>query len=574
MGRALSVIGVPTSAANFSAALEGLTSLNEQLLRAAPGTPPIYSAGVRYDAAAGNKWRTAMDVLQSGKGDCEALAPWRAAELRVSGEDPLAHVFVYPSGKSKFHAIVMRGDGQLEDPSIELGMKGPAGLVERYGQWNEAIASAPADDVAVMGADTMGEDVACVGIGPDIDDGADELSFWVEGFDDGFRGNARLPLAGGRALYALTSTSASEREAEQKASRIMGVVGSLWDDVTALVSPFPQAAAALKIARNSHVQNLAKSAYKKARGGGGGGQQQPQQPQHADPRPMPNGPTSRRVQIFQVDQTQDTAATANEASDPGWDDLPSTGPAPADMPGAGYYQPDFDGMATRDDVYAQLRAASAADDTAIYGFGPSPDEDAVIGEINAVLAAGSAPSTVGFFGLSSLRSGGSRAAAPSRQTAQPRQQQAGGGRGVPAAPRPGSYNGMGTTTFGGAPPAPPGYGGGGYGSPAAFGGGYGGGAGFGAGGRGMGFRGQGGQGGPMSQLRQQLQQLQQQQQQSGGGGGGGDSGGGGGGGYADSSYGGDFYQASPEEFFGTADELDQETKADLLETATTNFVDV
>jgi hypothetical protein len=110
----------------YEAALEGLTALNQQLL----GTfemPPIYDAAVRYRKESRDVWRHAMDVARSGWGDCEDLASWRVAELRNSGEDPAAAVHVYRSARRRYHAVVARGDGSIEDPSYILGMKVPPG---------------------------------------------------------------------------------------------------------------------------------------------------------------------------------------------------------------------------------------------------------------------------------------------------------------------------------------------------------------------------------------------------------------------------------------------------------------
>jgi hypothetical protein len=121
-GDAVATIHVPTSASYYEAAIEGLTRLNENMLAAAD-FPPIYESGVGYRKEKEDTWRHADDVFCSGWGDCEDLAAWRAAELRHTGEDPDARVYVYRSGVNRFHAVVARGDGALEDPSLILGMK-------------------------------------------------------------------------------------------------------------------------------------------------------------------------------------------------------------------------------------------------------------------------------------------------------------------------------------------------------------------------------------------------------------------------------------------------------------------
>ncbi len=127
MGRvSQSTFRIPVSAANFAASTEGLTTLNQRLLRRRK-YPPLYKSGVVYKKERQDTWRPVTDVLRSGWGDCEDLAAWRAAELRNSGEDLNAHVAVYRSGPTRYHAIVARGDGSTEDPSRRLGMGTRAG---------------------------------------------------------------------------------------------------------------------------------------------------------------------------------------------------------------------------------------------------------------------------------------------------------------------------------------------------------------------------------------------------------------------------------------------------------------
>lgn len=63
-------------------------------------------------------------VMRRGWGDCDDLAPWHAASLRVTGEDPEAFPFVYKSGRNKWHAVVQRSDGSVDDPSRLAGMGG------------------------------------------------------------------------------------------------------------------------------------------------------------------------------------------------------------------------------------------------------------------------------------------------------------------------------------------------------------------------------------------------------------------------------------------------------------------
>jgi hypothetical protein len=127
MSKALSAsLGVPASPGTYSAALEGLTGVNEVLMRRDPSIPPLYSTGAQWELRPGDpsetKWRYAPDVATEGWGDCQDLSAYRAAELRVSGADPAAQVRVYPTGTNRYHAVVARGDGSVEDPSVILGM--------------------------------------------------------------------------------------------------------------------------------------------------------------------------------------------------------------------------------------------------------------------------------------------------------------------------------------------------------------------------------------------------------------------------------------------------------------------
>lgn len=114
--------------------LDMLTRWNAELMRdrAASGqpVPSVYAAGVRYQREnyAGvhpEDWRDCLEVIRRGGGDCEDLAAYRAAELRVSGDQNARCMFIErarPDGGRLFHIVVMRGDGTLEDPSRALGM--------------------------------------------------------------------------------------------------------------------------------------------------------------------------------------------------------------------------------------------------------------------------------------------------------------------------------------------------------------------------------------------------------------------------------------------------------------------
>lgn len=118
---------VPATKECLDAALEGLVLLNVAVMNRS-ALPPLYDSGVRYqDEAPGHEdWRHAEIVYRDGYGDCEDLATYRAAELRVHLGEP-AEAFAVRTGHThtganRWHALVRRADGTIEDPSRALGM--------------------------------------------------------------------------------------------------------------------------------------------------------------------------------------------------------------------------------------------------------------------------------------------------------------------------------------------------------------------------------------------------------------------------------------------------------------------
>jgi len=112
----------------LNAALEGVTRLDQDLLRS--GAVPTFD-----DAVDSVRWRPeppgqehfdhAGTVLGRGWGDCDDLGPWHAASLRVTGEDRGARAVVRRSGPKRWHVVVRRSDGSVDDPSLDAGMPGP-----------------------------------------------------------------------------------------------------------------------------------------------------------------------------------------------------------------------------------------------------------------------------------------------------------------------------------------------------------------------------------------------------------------------------------------------------------------
>lgn len=116
-------MNIPASKPFLTAALEGLTALDAVYLER-HDAPLLYESGVRYqrEPAGNEQWLTVPQVEAVGWGDCEDLAAWRAAELRVHLGEP-ARAIAIRTGAKKFHAVVRRADGSIEDPSRELGME-------------------------------------------------------------------------------------------------------------------------------------------------------------------------------------------------------------------------------------------------------------------------------------------------------------------------------------------------------------------------------------------------------------------------------------------------------------------
>jgi hypothetical protein len=95
--------------------------------------PPLYQSGVRYRRErclvvsvpeTCERFLTFEQLLIERFGDCDDLAAARASELIHTREDIKARARAYRAGAG-YHAIVVRGDGRIEDPSVVLGMPAP-----------------------------------------------------------------------------------------------------------------------------------------------------------------------------------------------------------------------------------------------------------------------------------------------------------------------------------------------------------------------------------------------------------------------------------------------------------------
>lgn len=104
--------------------LQAIAEYNADIIRAG-GVPPLYESGVRYRQEDGESFQDCRYVLRAGWADCSNLAAWRAGELIAAGEKARvrAHWRVYSDGIRRFHLMVRREDGWIEDPSRKLGMQ-------------------------------------------------------------------------------------------------------------------------------------------------------------------------------------------------------------------------------------------------------------------------------------------------------------------------------------------------------------------------------------------------------------------------------------------------------------------
>jgi hypothetical protein len=95
-------------------------------LRLHPRTPDIYKSGVRYRSQSPGveRFLPIPAVLAAGGGDCDQLAPWRAAELRVRHGIKAMPEVVKISDRL-FHVFVRYPNGKAEDISAHLGMRIP-----------------------------------------------------------------------------------------------------------------------------------------------------------------------------------------------------------------------------------------------------------------------------------------------------------------------------------------------------------------------------------------------------------------------------------------------------------------
>lgn len=113
----------------MNGALEAVTRLNESLIKAgaSPTSDQLIDAGAKWrpEKPGDEHFDHGALIAERGHGDCDDWAPLHAATLRATGEDPGATAIVRKSGEKRWHAIVRRSDGSIDDPSLDAGMPGP-----------------------------------------------------------------------------------------------------------------------------------------------------------------------------------------------------------------------------------------------------------------------------------------------------------------------------------------------------------------------------------------------------------------------------------------------------------------
>lgn len=108
--------------------LEGLVQIDcIELSAYGYAIPPIYSSGTVYQRDArtdvDDDWQDAITTAVHKYGDCEDLAAWRCAEIRVREGIYAWLDFTWeymPDGSKRIHIFVVRADGIIEDPSLVL----------------------------------------------------------------------------------------------------------------------------------------------------------------------------------------------------------------------------------------------------------------------------------------------------------------------------------------------------------------------------------------------------------------------------------------------------------------------
>lgn len=257
------VVHIPSGADWYRAALEGLARLDEVVMTKT-SIPPLYASGAVYKREPQDTWRRADEVLADGWGDCEDLASYRVAELRVTGEDPGAAVDTYQTGRKRFHAVVKRTRGTIpdgargkfgfEDPSLMLGMK----------PGSEMVGVDELREVPYRARRNLNMNHKCMAMmGEDIAPTYRQVSFDLLRLPSGgWTGVVRIPFQDGTALYMKPSTSASKGNAARKSVNLAKLANK--NPAVQAAMP-PQAKLAMSALQAAPTAKLAKGLMRFAR---------------------------------------------------------------------------------------------------------------------------------------------------------------------------------------------------------------------------------------------------------------------------------------------------------------------
>jgi hypothetical protein len=176
----------------------------------------------------------------------------------VSGADPAAHVEVYKTAPLRWHAIVVRGDGMVEDPSIVCGMPQHPFQPKTVRDVNTINRQWPQRATIVVGGDDYTDP---------------RPTFNVVKHGDGFSSILRLPYAdNNNALYAMSSVSPDAATAAQRGVNLTrDLSAQLNDDPYALAQLNPYSAQAVQTLARPDVQTVLQAGKTQTQQHGGGG---------------------------------------------------------------------------------------------------------------------------------------------------------------------------------------------------------------------------------------------------------------------------------------------------------------
>lgn len=111
---------VPANQVAYLELLSGLVLANMVDIRIY-GLPSLYASNIRYARECDREeWLGALAVNILGKGDCDDLVAYRVAELNLHGVE--SRIKLRMVGENSYHWQVILQNGQIEDPSLILGM--------------------------------------------------------------------------------------------------------------------------------------------------------------------------------------------------------------------------------------------------------------------------------------------------------------------------------------------------------------------------------------------------------------------------------------------------------------------